>query len=129
MDAAGRDAALAQMLCEEFSGDEDSLYDMVPMIVGHEVAHLLHVGTGLNATKDIECEVAQNITSKTKAYKYFKDPREAVAELTGIVFLRMIQRHAGIDFGLPNSILDEVLPNSYDAIEKEVELLCKAPTP
>lgn len=127
-ESSDREAALAQILYEEFS-DASGEFDNVPMIVAHELGHLLGASTGLQPTQDIVDEVALKITRKAKEYQYYKDPQEAVAELAGIVFLRMIQCNAGIDFGLPNSMLDEVLPKSYDLIEKEVGLLCKAPTP
>lgn len=122
------DAALSRILGEEFS-DANSEFDNVPKIMTHEIGHLLGYGTGLRPTQDICDEVALKITRKAKDYQYYKDVNESVADLAGIVFLRMIQRNAGIDFGLPNSMLDEILPYSYDVIEKEVGLLCKAPTP
>lgn len=121
-----RDDYLANLLRQEFS-DIDTLFDMVPKRVTHEVAHLLSHGTGLVPTSDIEHEVLGEEWSalRKRIYRHYRDATEAVAELSGIALLKHIQKNANLDYGFPTTMLDDVLPISYDIIEKRVDALCR----
>jgi hypothetical protein len=121
-----RDTYLSNLLREEFS-DIDSLFDMVPKRVTHEVGHLLSHYTGLSPTADIEHEVlsaSRNVLRK-RIHRHYREAFEAVAELSGIALLKHVQKNANLDYGFPTTMLDDALPISYDIIEKRVNHLCQ----
>jgi hypothetical protein len=116
--------ALASMFAEEFS-DINSLYDMVPKRTAHEVAHILEHGSGLYPHDFIRKEVTDNVPSKNSMLRHYRKATEAVAELGGIALLQHVQRNAGLCFGIPTTMLDKILPDSYAYIEQQVDLLSR----
>jgi hypothetical protein len=122
-DGNSLDASFSRIFSKEFS-DIHSLYDMVPKRIAHEVAHLLEYGSGLFPHDFIRNEVNGNVPRKNSMLSHYKNPIEAVAELAGIALLRHVQANAQLGFGIPTTMLDKILPDSYYYIEKQIDLLC-----
>lgn len=118
-----REDILSQLLMDNFS-DCNELYDLVPLIVAHEVGHLLSHGTGVVPVPVIAREIARNIPATDKKYKYFRTPREAVAELAGIALLEQVEQNSNLGFAMPSSFLDEKLPCSYAYCQYQIDCLC-----
>jgi hypothetical protein len=123
LDSDYRDSQLARIFADEFS-DIQSLFDMVPKRLAHEVAHLLERGSGLYPHEFIQQEVEEKVPRKNSMLSHYRKPSEAVAELAGIALLRHVQSNAGLGYGIPTTMLDKLLPDSYYYVEKQIDLLC-----
>lgn len=115
------DHYMSQLLHDGFWSVDD-LFDMVPAIATHEVTHMLQHNTNIRPTVAITQEAMNKIKLKSPL-NYFRQPWEAVAELGGISLLNDVQRNAGLNYGLPTSGLDLILPNSYADIECALQTL------
>lgn len=122
-----RDRALSQILYREFS-DINSLYDMVTKRMAHEVVHLLEHGSGLIAHPFIQEEIDRHIPRGNRMLSHYRKASEAVAELGGIAILKRVQENAGLDFGMPTTMLDKILPDSYAYVDLEITKICAEPS-
>lgn len=123
-----RDERLAEILKSEFS-DIHTLYDFVPKRTAHEVSHLLEHGNDLIPTSEMIEEVRENISLRNPRLRHYAQPLEAVAELAGIVLLNQVRRNAGLDFGIPTTMLDKILPNAFDHVERKINFISGTPEP
>jgi|GEM_PF-3579669 len=121
-----RDRRLSEVLQREFSYIS-SFYDMVPKRTAHEIAHILEFGSGLFVTPQIAQEVQDKISTRNHFISHYANPREAIAELAGIALLKYVVLNAGINFGLPTTMLDKILPDSFDYVERQVSKIVDCP--
>lgn len=119
IDMEESDDLLTDMLCE-VAGNR--LYGKVPLTIGHELAHffepsLLDVigarGNELYFPSSLTMEIRENIAPDCPEFGYFRDPREALAELTGCAVLERIREKTRCNIQFQTDGLETVLPKSY----------------
>lgn len=123
-----RDGHLAAILRDHFS-EINILYDMVPKRTTHEVAHLLEHDFLLGLTHDLAEEIKGKIDQRNSMLRHYAHPREAAAELAGISMLSQVRKNAGLDFGIPTTMLDKVLEVAANYIDEQINAFCLSSHP
>ena len=123
-----RDEYLAAILREQFS-DINSLYDMVPKRTTHEVAHLLEHDFLSGLPSELADEIKIKIDERNSMLRHYANPKEAAAELAGIAMLNQVRKNAGLDFGIPTTMLDKVLEAAAIYIDEQITAFCSNPDP
>ncbi len=111
---------LTDMLCHIA---DSKMCGKIPLTLSHELGHffeplLLDVigskGSEMHYPSSLINEIRDNIPPGCPDFDYFRNPREALAELTGCAILERIREKTRCNISFQTDGLETVLPKSYN---------------